>query len=398
MKQLIFLSCLLFVACQSTKGKNRARTLQRDGYLKTTATSTKMSRCCTNDSVRIHYIGCGGYLIRRGDDAVLIDPYFSNAPLSLSISLRTDSALVASFFNENFNNLRDIAPKSLKKGIYTEGGTKRDYENSNKDSATQNVIKAIVLSHAHHDHLADLPHIYQHNLSSNKTMLLSSRTASNILRAFNTPFDPTHSFTNVDSIFAERHRLQDTTLVRWTSDNQRLRITTIEGEHAPHFLGVKIPFIGGQVLSVPKRSPRTTFGFKEGKNYNFLIDFLADNGDILFRIYMHGGSASRATIGFLPPSVLKEKKVDFLILCGANYDQAVQYPEVLLQHIQPERVLVGHWEDFFTPIPSLLRTPRTVRFTNIPKLVKIVKSEMLKYNNPIDPILLQPLTPLTVHF
>jgi hypothetical protein len=246
--------------------------------------------------------------------------------------------------------------------------------------------------------LADLPHIYQHHLSSNKTMLLSSRTASNILRAFNTPFDPSHSFTNVDSIFAERHRLQDTTLVRWTADNKRLRITTIEGEHAPHFLGVKIPFIGGQILSVPKRSPRTTFGFKEGKNYNFLIDFLADNGNILFRIYTHGGSASRATIGFLPPSVLKEKKVDFLILCGANYDQAAQYPEILLQQIQPERVLVGHWEDFFTPIPSLLKTPRTVRFTNIPKFVKIVKSEMLKYNNHIDPILLQPLTPLTVHF
>jgi glyoxylase-like metal-dependent hydrolase (beta-lactamase superfamily II) len=394
MKQLSFLLCLLCLlclACQSTKGKHRARTLHRDGYLKTTATTTQMSRCCTNDSVRIHYIGCGGYLIRRGDDAVLIDPYFSNAPLSLSIILRTDSILIKRFFNENFNDSRDLIEKTRKNAENTEGVPILKSDESN-------VIKAVLLSHAHHDHLADLPHIYQNHLSSPKTMLLSSRTASNILRAFNTPFDPVHSFQNVDSIFAERHRSKDTTRVRWTSNNQRLRITTIEGEHAPHFLGMKIPFIGGQVLSVPKRLPRTTFGFKEGKNYNFLIDFLSDNGEIVFRIYMHGGSASRATVGFLPPSVLREKKVDFLILCGANYDQAPQYPEVLLQHIQPERVLVGHWEDFFTPIPSLLKTPRTVRFTNIPKLVKIVKSEMLKYNNRIDPILLQPLTPLTVHF
>jgi glyoxylase-like metal-dependent hydrolase (beta-lactamase superfamily II) len=399
MKQLNFLLCLSFMACQSTKGIHRASALQRDGYLKTTATTVQMSRCCTHDSVKIHYIGCGGYLIRRGNDAVLIDPYFSNASLSSMQSLRTDSALVATFFYENFNNTRDISLKNAKNSKNTEGVSQQISNIQNDDLAAQNVIKAIVMSHAHHDHLADLPYIFQHNLSSpHRTMFLGSQTASNILRAFKTPFDPTHSFFNLDSIFTEKHRLNDTTPVRWTSDNQNLRITAIEGEHAPHFYGIKIPFIGGQVLSVPKRYPRSTFGFKEGKNYNFLIDFLAENGDIHFRIYTHGGSASRATIGFLPPSVLGEKKVDFLILCGANYDQAVQYPEVLLQHIKPERVLVGHWEDFFTPISTLLKTPRTVRFTNIPKLVKIVKAEMLKNNNPTDPMLLQPLTPLVVRF
>jgi glyoxylase-like metal-dependent hydrolase (beta-lactamase superfamily II) len=392
MKQLNFLLCLLFLACQSTKGIHRARALQRDGYLKTTATTVQLSRCCTDDSVKIHYIGCGGYLIRRGDDAVLIDPYFSNAPLSSMKSLRTDSASVATFFYENFNNPRDISSKSTKKPQNTEGV-------SQQIPSEENVIKAIVMSHAHHDHLADLPYIYQHHLSApNQTMFLGSQTASNILRAFNTPFDPTRSFFNLDSIFTEKHRLNDTTPVRWTSDNQNLRVTAIESEHAPHFYGMKIPFIGGQVLSVPKQYPRSTLGFKEGKNYNYLIDFLAKNGEIRFRIYSHGGSASRATIGFLPPSVLDEKKVDVLILCGANYDQAVQYPEVLLQHIKPEQVLVGHWEDFFTPISTLLKTPRTVRLTNIPKLIKIVKTEMLKNNNPTDPMLLQPLTPLIVRF
>ena len=392
MKQLNFLLCLLFIACQSTKGIHRARALQRDGYLKTTATTVQLSRCCTDDSVKIHYIGCGGYLIRRGDDAVLIDPYFSNAPLSLMQSLRTDSALVATFFYENFNNLRDISSKSMKKAQNTEGV-------SEQIPNEENVIKATLISHAHHDHLADLPYIYQHHLSApQNTMFLGSQTASNILRAFNTPFDPIHSFFNVDSIFTEKHRLNDTTPVEWMSNNKNLRITAIESEHAPHFYGVKIPFIGGEVLTVPKQYPRTTLGFKEGKNYNYLIDFLAKNGDIHFRVYAHGGSASRATIGFLPPSVLSEKKVDVLILCGANYDQAVQYPEVLLQHIQPERVLIGHWEDFFTPISSLLKTPKTVRLTNIPKLVKIVKTEMLKNNNPTEPMLLQPLTPLIVRF
>jgi hypothetical protein len=95
---------------------------------------------------------------------------------------------------------------------------------------------------------------------------------------------------------------------------------------------------------------------------------------------------------------LSEKKVDFMLLCGANYDQAVGYPEALLKNVQPERVLIGHWEDFFTPIPTLLKTPQTVRLTNIPKFVAIMQAEMLKNGNNIAPILLQPLTPLTIRF
>jgi glyoxylase-like metal-dependent hydrolase (beta-lactamase superfamily II) len=389
-----FFLSLLFMACQSAKGVRRAQQLLRAGNLKTAATTVNSPRCCTNDSVRIQFIGCGGYLIRRGDDAVLIDPYFSNAPLGLQ-NLKTDSALVASFFYQNFNNPHDFASKMPRKAFYTEGSL----FGKNADSADQNVIKTILISHAHHDHLADLPYIFQHHLSSpNNTVLLGSETASNILRAFQTPFDPARSFFNLDSIFKKKHASNDTTPVRWLSKNQHLRITAVEAEHAPHFLGMKIPGIGGSVLSVPKHAPRRTFGFKEGRNYNYLIDFLDDKGGIVFRIYAAGGAASRPTVGFLDPSVLGEKKVDFLILCGANFDQAVHYPEALMQHIQPDQVLIGHWEDFFTPIPTLLKTPRTVRLTNIPQFVKKVKAEMLKNGNHTAPILLQPLTPLTVRF
>src|ERR1035437_1013886 len=31
-----------------------------------------------NDSISIHYIGCSGFFIRKGNNVVLIDPYFSN--------------------------------------------------------------------------------------------------------------------------------------------------------------------------------------------------------------------------------------------------------------------------------------------------------------------------------
>lgn len=391
---ILYFLPLLFIGCQSEKGIRRAQQLLRSGNLKTTAATVESPRCCSNDSVKIHFIGCGGYLIRRGDDAVLIDPYFSNAPLGMQ-NLKTDSAQVASFFYQNFNNSRDFSSKMPKNAFYTEGSP----FGKNVDSADQNVIKAVLISHAHHDHLADLPHVFQHHLSSpDNTVLVGSETASNILRAFQTPFDPARSFFNVDSIIRKKRATNDTTPVRWVSKNRHLRITAVESKHAPHIWGIKIPFISGNVFSVPKRAPRTTFGFKEGRNYSYLIDFLGDNERVLFRIYAASGAASRPPIGFLDPSVLAEKKVDFLILCAANFDQVANYPEALLQHIQPEQVLLGHWEDFFTPIPTLLKTPCTVRLTNIPLFVKKVKAEMLKNGNHTEPILLQPLTPLTVRF
>lgn len=395
MKIPIFFLCLLAIACQSAKGIRRAKQLQNDGYLKTTATTVQMARCCHNDSVRIHYIGCGGYLIRRGDDAVLIDPYFSNAPIKSLGCLKTDSALIARFFYENFNNLLDLPSKNAQNAKNTEGPL--DAQNAHLPSL--NVIKAVLVAHAHHDHLADLPYIYQHHLSSPRTVLLSSETASNILQSFKTPFDPPSAFFNLDSIFKQKRLKNDTFSVRWTTQNHRLRITAIESEHAPHFLGLmKIPFIGGKVRRVPKHAPRSTFGFKEGKNYNYLIDFLGENGSVAFRIYAGGSAASSPKVGLLPPSVLNEKTVDLMILCGANYDQAKDYPQSLLKNVQPERVLVGHWEDFFTPIPTLLQTPQTVRFTNIPRFLSILQAEMRKNGNNNAPIMLQPQTPLTVRF
>lgn len=167
MKVPIYFLCFLFIACQSAKGVRRAKQLQSDGYLKTTATIVQMTRCCTNDSVRIHYIGCGGYLIRRGEDAVLIDPYFSNATVKSLCRLSSDSALIARFFYENFNNVLDFPSKNAQNAQNTEGPLTRQ----NIDLLRLNVIKAVLISHAHHEHLADLPYIYQHHLSSGKTFL-----------------------------------------------------------------------------------------------------------------------------------------------------------------------------------------------------------------------------------
>ena len=66
--------------------------------------------------------------------------------------------------------------------------------------------------------------------------------------------------------------------------------------------------------------------------------------------------------------------------------------------IKPEKIFVAHWEDFFTPIPELLKKPRTVPMTNIPKFLTILKKAMVDNGIDSQPIIVQPLTPVVVKF
>jgi hypothetical protein len=355
-----FLSLIfLFANC---KQASRARQIQPD-ILRSTK-SAQLSSRGIGDSVLFHYIGCGGFLIRKGDESVLIDPYFSNANITKNPfqSLKTDTALIDHFFMQNFKN--------------TEGS-----------------IQTVLIAHAHHDHLADLPSIIKRNLQAEKITIIGSQTTRNILQAFKLPFDVNRQMISFDTLFDKKD-----SSTRYISPNKRIQITAIKTEHAPHFLGMKLPFIGGNVDKVPQSPPQTSLDFKEGVNYNFMIDFLNADGTIDFRIFSSAGAAANAPIGFPTPSVLNEKKVDILLLCGANYDQVKGYPEKIVGFIKPEKIFVAHWEDFFRPIPLLLKKPRVVPLTNIPKFLTILKKTMSENGIEPTPIIVQPLTQVFIKY
>lgn len=50
------------------------------------------------------------------------------------------------------------------------------------------------------------------------------------------------------------------------------------------------------------------------------------------------------------------------ILCVASWDEVADDPDALLKVLQPRYVLLGHWEDFFTPYEQV---ERTVRWTSV---------------------------------
>ena len=360
---------LFFTHCQTA---SRAVRISRDIHRSTTE-AHRLERH-TGDSILIQYIGCGGFLIRYGNEGVLIDPYFSNANVlkRLRQPLKSDTALIDNFFVQNVKNARD----------------------------TEGVIKTILISHAHHDHLADVPSLLKRNLSLEKLTLIGSKTMGNLIQSFGFQLDTKRQILNFDSVFTKKNNgspnMPETG--QYASQNGRLRITAVKSEHAPHLLGIKLPLISGNVDKIPKTPPQSTLDYKEGVDYNYMIDFLNTEGGIIFRIFSNAGASANAPIGFPPSALLNEKKVDVLLLCGASFGQVHGYPEKLVALVKPEKVFVAHWEDFFTPIPELLKKPRTVPMTNIPKFMTILKKAMVDNGIDSQPIIVHPLTPVVVKF
>jgi hypothetical protein len=53
---------------------------------------------------------------------------------------------------------------------------------------------------------------------------------------------------------------------------------------------------------------------------------------------------------FAPEAVVADHPVDVAILVPATFDEVDWHPEALVENLDPERILLGHWEDFFAPM------------------------------------------------
>jgi hypothetical protein len=79
-----------------------------------------------------------------------------------------------------------------------------------------------------------------------------------------------------------------------------------------------------------------------------LVDFLNADESVAFRIY-YQDAVVPPPLGFAPEAVIRERPVDVAILVPATFDQVDWHPEAFVENLQPQRVLMGHWENFFSP-------------------------------------------------
>ena len=85
------------------------------------------------------------------------------------------------------------------------------------------------------------------------------------------------------------------------------------------------------------------FKWTVGSTYAFLVDFIQED---TLRVYIQT-SASNYPNGLPPKTELDRKQVDLAIMCYASALNVDDYPNKWIEWMQPKKLVLVHWEDFF---------------------------------------------------
>lgn len=286
-------------------------------------------------AVQVRFLGVGGFLIRRGEDAFLTAPLYSN-PSELELL-----------------GFIDPVPELIGR-----------FHPPTPD------VKAIFVGHAHYDHLMDVPYVWPDTADA---MIYGNISARNILSGYSesavvppqTPRIPESHVRAVNDtddnvvdyrMCVDREGFLDETNIqgRWVDvPGTRMRFRALCSEHPPQFAGV-VHFWTGGVLRPRFRPPNKPEDYQEGETHAFLIDFMNAAGTRPeFRIY-YQDAPTNAPIGEVDPSLIRDKRVDLALLCVGSF-KYVNNPTHIVANTDPRYVLLGHWENFFQPQDEKLK-------------------------------------------
>jgi len=286
--------------------------------------------CCAGGSeeITLQYLGVGGWLIRFGGSALLTAPFFSHPSLwEVGLGrIETDTARVDA----------GLPPVSD--------------------------VQAVLVGHAHYDHLLDVPYVLRRHAP--QAVVYGSQTAVHLL-AGDPQLDPLR-LREVESRAGDGSKLGEWVVL----PGGRIRFLPLLSGHAPHLFGIHL--FEGELREPAERLPSRAWGWVEGQNLAYLIDFLDPDGRVIFRLH-YQDAASTPPQGYPPPLELLEegRGVDLAIVCPPGFEQVEGYPEGLLSRLSPRWVLLGHWEDFFRPGTD---PPRPVPTLDLPRFQARVKA------------------------
>lgn len=199
---------------------------------------------------------------------------------------------------------------------------------------------AILLGHAHHDHLFDVPQVARLHP---KAVVYANRTGINLLAA--------------EGELAARTQALNDQLGAWIrlrdaeGNPLPVRLMALPSPHAkqgPLFRwapGSQRTPATKELRSLPLRS------MKAGTPLAFVLDFLSpDNDEVVARVYLQ--DAATEGLGLSPTEQypqLADHPFDLAVLCIASHHLAKGFPEELISDLEPRHVLVSHYRDFFRP-------------------------------------------------
>jgi len=195
-------------------------------------------------------------------------------------------------------------------------------------------LKAIFVSHSHHDHVMDAPYI------ANQTgaMIYVSSSAMNVARGGDVPEEK---------------------LVQFEADGTYevggYKIKVIPSIHSkPTIINNDL----GQTIDEPLRQPARLRNYKEGGSYDFYVE--AENKKIMIRPsfnYIKGQmDGYQADVLFLGVAGLQK----------ADAEMERTFYEETIEKLEPKLVIPVHWDNFFSPLTKpVVGMPRLVEKTEI---------------------------------
>ena len=171
---------------------------------------------------------------------------------------------------------------------------------------------AVLVGHAHHDHILDAPHVCSHTGAK----FIGSPDAANVARAAGLP----------DSQIIETMGREDISI-------QNATIHGIPSRHGRVYFGrVTLP---GDIPEPPAWPPRV-WDLRHGHVLNWHLEL----GGV--RV-VHVDSAD------VIDEELKGHEADVVCLCAIGRKYRPNYAKTVIEHLKPKWVVPCHWDWFFTP-------------------------------------------------
>lgn len=260
------------------------------------------------NAVAVRYLGSGGVAVAWQGDTILIGPYFSHA----------GNLMTAQFGRVHFDDTR------IGEGL--------------EGVDTLNV-RAILTGHSHFDHIGDVPRIIARHTP--EAIVYTNTSGVNMLAAY--------KGVRAESVAnSAGHWIR---IPRADGTPSAIRFMPVSSDHAPQLCRWNHPPCTYARCEVgePWTAEWTTKRMKSlcgGAAFAFVIDLLGEKDAVRFRIYYNDTAAS-PPFGIPPHSLGDEHPYDLAVLCMASFHFVVEYPEMILDMLQPRHVLVSHYDDFF---------------------------------------------------
>ncbi|MBL0938088.1 MAG: hypothetical protein IBJ03_04290 [Gemmatimonadaceae bacterium] len=296
-------------------------------------TASFCAAVCT-DSVDIVAMGVGGFLIvpwRDTTQLVMTPPAYSN-PGALRVALLDYIVGVRSNRSRVLNSVRRLA---------------------HADSARLSRVRAVLVGHGHYDHLMDLPTLAPWLPSAR---VYGSTTVQHLLHPVRATL-PTESVEDRMSRSAQHPGAP----IR-ISPNVTAR--AVAWSHAPNIwdFGVRYTIADAHQTTARETLPASARGWQMGTVLAWVLDIHDHQGNVVLRIFLHDSAAPREDMlrAVAVMQAMPRARTTVAMVIPANHDNAAGYPDVLLATLQPDHVLLAHWEDFFRRPSQPLRIVRAI--------------------------------------